>query len=95
MACSKKVGEKKRKLAQTGLEHARAGCTAWDRDTELNHKTIWTAAQLWLLCFDKDIFAYNSIMKVKLKILECVNLDLSFFMLYLLFYNFVCSMFWS
>jgi hypothetical protein len=35
------------------------------------------------LCFDKDIFAYNSpTMKVKLKILERV--DFSFFMLYLL-----------
>ena len=29
--------------------------------TELNHETIWKVAWLWLLCFDKDIFANNSI----------------------------------
>ena len=28
-------------------------------DTQLNQQTIWTIAWLWLLCFDKDIFAYN------------------------------------
>ena len=42
---------------------------------ELDQQTIWTAAQLWLLCFDEDIFAHNMIMKVKLKILERVNLS--------------------
>jgi hypothetical protein len=35
-----------------------------------------------LLCFDKDSFAYNSTMKVKLKILERV-----YFMLYLLVFE--------
>ena len=35
-------------------------------DSELNHQRI---AYLWLLCFDKDIFAYNLTTKVKLKIL--------------------------
>ena len=43
--------------------------------------------QLWLLCIDKDIFANNSIMKVKLKILECVHVNHSFLMLYLLVFN--------
>ena len=42
-------------------------------DTEHNHLAIQTVVWLWLLCFVKDIFAYNSIMKVKLKILEHVN----------------------
>ena len=45
------------------------------------------------MCFDRDILAYNSIMKVKLKILERVNL--SFLMLYMLILNDVRSMFWS
>ena len=36
-----------------------------------------------LLCFDKDIFTYNLLMKVKLKILECV--------IYILF---LCSICW-
>jgi hypothetical protein len=44
-----------------------------------------SVATLWLLCFDKDIFAYNSTMKVKLKILESVNFN--FFMLYLLVFE--------
>ena len=88
-AVKKKVQEKK--------ENNQAG---WIRtwalrleDPELNQQTIWTVAQLWLLCYDRDILAHNSIMKVKLKILECVSL--SFLMLYLLVLNHVRSMFWS
>ena len=62
-----KLGKKKKKkLAQMGFE---PGCADWHSlgDTELNQQTIWTVASLWLLCFDKDIFAYNPITKVKLK----------------------------
>ena len=36
------------------------------------HQTTWTVAWLWLLCFDKNIFACNSTMKVKLKILVLI-----------------------
>ena len=42
-------------------------------------------ALLWLLCFDRDILAHNSIMKVKLKVLERVNL--SFLVLCLLVFE--------
>ena len=73
-------------MAQTGLEPAHATLYSLE-DTELNHQTIWTVAQSWLLCLiDKDVFAYNLIMKVKLKILE--HLNLSFLMLYLLVFEF-------
>ena len=52
--------------------------------TELKQKTIGTVAMLWLLFF-KDIFAHNSMMKLKLKILVSVNL--SFLMFYLLVFE--------
>ena len=63
-------------MAQLGFEPARA---VWHSlgDMELNHQTIWTVAHFLCVCFDKDIFAYNSIIKVKLKILERVNLSFS------------------
>ena len=63
----------KKNLPQTEFEPVHAVLHSLG-DTELNYQTIWTVAYLWLLYFDKDIFAYNSILKVKLKILERVNL---------------------
>ena len=40
----------------------------------LGDLTIWTIAYLLLLYFDKDLFAYNSTTKVKLKILAILAL---------------------
>ena len=64
-----------KKKGLCGPSWIRTSTRIWQRlgDTELNHQTIWTIAYLWLLCFDKDIFAYNSTTKVKLKILVRVN----------------------
>ena len=47
-----------------------------------------------LLCFDKDIFTYNLLMKVKLKILECV-IYILFLCSICWFFNRVRSMLWS
>ena len=74
-------------MAQTGFKPVHAVLYSLG-DTELNHHTIWTVAYIVVaFCvFDKDIFAYNSIMKMKMKILEGVNL--SSFMLHLLIFEF-------
>ena len=83
LAVKKKSLEKK--LAQTGFEPVHATWHSLE-DTELNHQTIWTVAQLWLLCFDKDIFANNSVTKLKLKNLEVLRSN--YFLLYLLVFEF-------
>ena len=73
-----------KKKSLCGPSWVRTSAHIWQHlgDTEPNHQTIWTIAYLWLLCFEKDIFAYNSTTKVKLKILLRVNL------------RFLCSIWW-
>ena len=82
----KKVGEK---LAKTGFEPARA---EWHSlgDTELNNQPSdhLDSSILVALCFDKDIFAYNSVTKMKLRKVITESFFVFFFLLYLLVFEF-------
>ena len=51
-------------VAQAGFKPVHAFGSAWET-LSLNHQTIRTVAYLWVLCFNKDIYAYNSIVKLK------------------------------
>ena len=79
-------------MPQAGFEPAHADWHSLG-DSQLNHQTIWTVAQLWLLCFDMDIFANNSI---RTEIEKSGSFKIyRYFLLYLLVFEFVRSMSWS
>ena len=80
MYSKKKVGKK---LVQAGFELVCALILLGN---------IWTVAWLWFLCFDKDIFTYNSATEVELKssgFVNFINAPICWSL------NYVCSMFWS
>ena len=89
----KKVGGKKKCPKRDSNLRIQIG-TAWESLSLTIMQTIWTVAQLWLLCFDMDIFA-NTGSKLKLKNLEILRAR--YFLLYLLVFEliFVHSMPWS
>ena len=60
------IQEKKICVAQARIEPVHAFGSAWETLSLI----IIPSAYLWLLYFVKDILAYNSTMKVSLKILD-------------------------
>ena len=79
-----------KKLVQAVFELVCALDIAWKPPS-----LFWTVAWLGLLRFAKDIFAYNSTMKVNLKILKHVNFSFFFLCSICWSLNYACSMFWS